>query len=50
MHSHENPNRQVREINPCIAALQILTGSSGELAALASSGALEGMLYLFCSK
>jgi hypothetical protein len=34
MHSHENPNRQLRKITSCIAALQIVPGRDDELAAL----------------
>jgi hypothetical protein len=49
MHSHENPNRQVRKITTCIAALQIVADRNEELAARTSGGELEWMLYLFCS-
>jgi hypothetical protein len=39
MHSHENPNPQLRENLLCIAALQIMAGSPDDLCALASGGA-----------
>jgi hypothetical protein len=49
MHSHGNPNRDIGETTRRNAALQISAVSPDDLAGVASSEALGGMLYTICS-
>jgi hypothetical protein len=49
MHSHGNPNLQVREISRRKAALQIEAGSTEDLADAGPSEAAKRMLYRICS-